>query len=168
MGDMVKKYHIGLFLDKTPKGDSRTWFRVKKSVSLDLTMNPELKEFDYIADETPTQELDKYAPAITQDLTMYKGEADYDFIFERFFNQSVGEDAHTNVCIVFYKEPVDEDESPTHFLAWESDCILSVNDLNGVDSVINFDVKFGGTTKKGYVTVSAGNIEFTEGKYSAI
>lgn len=167
MGDMVKKYHIGLFLDKTPKAETPTWFRIKKSVSLDLTMNPELKEYDYIADEAPTSELDKYAPAISQDLTMYKGEADYDFIFERFFNQSVGEDAHTNICIVFYKEPVDVEEAPTHFRAWKSDCILSINDMNGVDSVLNFDVKFGGTTEKGYVTVSGKTIEFTEGTYSA-
>lgn len=167
MADMVKKYHIGLFLDKTPKEEAPTWFRVKKSVSLDLTMNPELKEYDYIADESPTSELDKYAPAISQDLTMYKGEADYDFVFERFFNQSVGEDAHTNVLIVFYKHPVDEAAEPTHFKAWMTDSILSINDMNGVDSVLNFDVKFGGTTKKGYVTVTGGNVEFTEGTFSA-
>lgn len=166
MADMVKKYHIGLFLDKTPGEASPTWFRIKKSVSLDLTMNPELKEYDYIADESPTSELDKYSPAISQDLTMYKGEDDYDFVFDRFFNQSVGEDAHTNICIVFYKEPADEETTPTHFKAWMSDCVLSINDLNGVDSVLNFDVKFGGTTKKGYVTVSSGSISFTEGTYA--
>ena len=39
--------------------------------------------------------------------------------------------------------------------------------MNGVDSVLNFDVKFGGTTEKGYVTVSGKTIEFTEGTYSA-
>ena len=167
MGDMVKKYHFGLFLDKTPGEETPTWFRIKKSVSLDLTMNPELKDYDYIADESPTKELDKYSPAISQDLTMYKGEEDYDFIFERFFNQSVGEDAHTNVCIVFYKEPEEEGAAPTHFKAWMSDCIISINDMNGVDSVINFDVNFGGTTQKGYVTVSGKTISFTEGPYSA-
>lgn len=166
MGEMVKKWKIAIFLDKS-SNETPDWFRVKKSTGLDIMLNPEIKEFDYIADEAPTQELDKYKPSLAQALTMYKGEDDYDYVFGKFFNLAVGTDAKTKVLICFYQEPVDETDPHTHFKAWQSDCILSVNDLNGVDSVINFDIQFGGTVKKGYVTVTAGVPAFTEGTYSA-
>lgn len=35
-------------------------------------MNPTETEYDYIADENPTTEVDSYKPSIDQDLTMYK------------------------------------------------------------------------------------------------
>lgn len=166
MGEMVKKWKIAPFLNKGTTA-SPDWFRIKKSTALDLMMNPETKEFDYIADESPTTELDKYKPSLSQALTMYKDEDDYEFVFDKFFNMSVGEDAKTEILLVFYQEPVDEGDTHTHFKAWKSSCVISVNDLNGVDSVINFDVTFGGTVSKGYVTISSGVPSFTEGTYSA-
>ncbi len=164
---MVKKHQIALFLDTTPAGAARTWMRVKKSTTIDIAMNPELKDYDYIADESPTTELDKYKPSIDQALTMYEGEPDYQFIFDKFFNMATGDDAKTNVLIVFYQESLDEADTHTVFKAWESDCVISINDLNGNDSVINFDVNFGGTVKKGYATIANQAPTFTEGTYSA-
>ena len=166
MGGMVKKWEIAPFLNKGT-AQSPSWFRIKKSTALDLLMNPETKEYDYIADESPTTELDKYKPSLSQALTMYKGEEDYEYVFDKFFNMSVGEDAKTEILLVFFQEPVDESLAPTHFKAWKSGCVISVNDLNGVDSVLNFDVTFGGTVAKGYVTVTEGVPSFTEGTYSA-
>ena len=65
---MVKKHKIGLFLH-----DGTKYRRVKKSQTLTLSMNPTETEYDYIADENPTTEVDSYKPSIDQDLTMYKG-----------------------------------------------------------------------------------------------
>lgn len=166
MGEMVKKWKIAPFLNKG-KSDLPDWFRIKKSTAIDLLMNPELKDYDYIADESPTTELDKYKPSLSQALTMYKGEEDYEYVFDKFFNMAVGEDAKTEILLVFFQEPVDGSDKPTHFKAWKSGCVISVNDLNGVDSVINFDVLFGGTVAKGYVTIEDKVPSFTEGKYSA-
>lgn len=167
MADMVKKWKIALFLNKGTSTEP-DFFRIKKSTALDLNMNPQILDFDYIADESPTTELDKYKPSLAQALTMYKDEPDYEYIFEKFYNISVGSDAKSEVLIVFYQEPVDEGTEHTHFLAWKSDCMISINDLNAVDSVINFDINFGGTISKGYATVSeTGTVTFTEGTYSA-
>lgn len=157
MQGIIKKHLIALYLNK---GTSQTpdWFRIKKSTALSLALNPETKDYDYIVDESPTTELDKYKPTINQSLTMYKGETDYEEVFKRFYNLSVGEDAKTEVLIVFMAE----DTAANTFKAWKSECVISISEMNAVDSTITFDVLFGGTTKKGTATVSNDIPSFTE------
>jgi len=177
MAGIVKKHLIAPFLnsaiDDTTKLVDKTnpnWLRICKTASFDLTLNPETEDYDYISDENPTTELKSYKPSFNTPLVMYKGEADYDFVFGKFFNLDVGSEAKSEVLIVFFQEPLDtpaEGETNVVFKAWKSDCIISVNDLNSVDSTITFDVLFGGTVKKGYVTVDNGVPTFTEGTYSA-
>ena len=141
MQGIIKKHLIALYLNK---GTSQTpeWFRIKKSTALSLALNPETKDYDYIVDESPTTELDKYKPTINQALTMYKGQEDYEEVFKRFYNLSIGEDAKTECLIVFMAEDTAEDT----FKAWKSDCVISISEMNAVDSTITFDILFGGTT----------------------
>ena len=80
MEGMVKKYHIALFLN-AGTSENPAWVRVKKSTSLELSMNPETQDYDYIVDQNPTTEVLRYKPSLNQPITMYKGEADYDFAF---------------------------------------------------------------------------------------
>ena len=157
MQGIIKKHLIALYLNKgTPQ--TPEWFRIKKSTALSLALNPETKDYDYIVDESPTTELDKYKPTINQALTMYKGEEDYEEVFRRFFNLSVGNDAKTEVLIVFMAE----DTAENTFKAWKSECVISISEMNAVDSTLTFDILFGGTTKKGTATVSDGVPAFTE------
>lgn len=157
---IVKKYKIAPFLNK---GTDLLpdWVRIKKSTAFDLAMNPVTQEYDYIADESPTTELMQYKPSLSQALTMYKGEADYDLIFSKFFNLSTGDDAKSKILLVFFQESSGTGVNET-FKAWQSDCVLSVTNLNGVESTITFDVAFGGTVKKGTVKITDGKPVFTE------
>lgn len=156
MAEMVKKHKIALFLNKgTP--DVPDWVRIKKSTAFDLSMNPETQEFDYIADESPTTELMKYKPSLNQALTMYKGEPDYELIFNMFYELKTGSDAKTEVLIVFYQE----EESENVYKAWKSECVITCNDLNSVDSTLTFDINFGGTVGKGTANISSGSPVFT-------
>lgn len=147
---MVKKHQIALFLNN---GTSNVpdWVRIKKSTALSIGLNPETEEFDYIADQSPTTELKSVKPSLNQSLTMYTDEPDYEMIFNRFYEMKVGQDAHSEVLIVFFQEP---GAGANTFKAWKSDCIISISDLDAVGSVINFDVLFGGTTDKGIATVT--------------
>ena len=86
---LVKKHKIALFLD-TGTG----YKRIKKSESLTISMNPDEQDYDYIADESPTTEVDSYKPSIDQDLVMYKGSDDYEMIFPYFYERRVGSKAH--------------------------------------------------------------------------
>lgn len=172
---MVKKHQIALFLNKAI--DSETglvnktnpaWMRVCKTATFDLNMNPETEEHDYICDENPTTELKKYNPTFTIPLVMYEDDDDYKFIFNKFFKMQTGEEAKSEILLVFFQEPVDTTAvNHAHFKAWRCDCTITTNDLNSVDSTLTFDTNFNGTVKKGYVTVSTGAITaFTEGDYT--
>ena len=107
-------------------------------------MNAETREVDYIVDENPTTILDKYKPSLSQPIVMYKGEPDFEFVFDKFFKQSVGADAEGEVLIVFYGA----DGSTGRAKAWRSKCIFTIDSLNPVDSTITVGIDFAGTTEK--------------------
>ena len=174
---MVKKHLIAAFLNTAVGTDGLVdksapeWTRIKKSTQLSLAMNPETETLDYISDENPTTELIRYNPNFDTPLKMYKGEPDYEFVFDKYFNQKVGDEAKSQILMVYYQEPLDTiTESNTEhkvFKAQLADSTIVVNTLNINDSELDFNTNFGGTTKKGYVTITGGEPVFTEGKYSA-
>lgn len=149
---MVKKHMIGLFLN-----NGTAFKRIKKSTTLTLSMNPEENDYDYIADENPTTEVDRYKPSIDQDLTMFKGEDDYEMIWPYFYNRKTGADAHTTCMIVFMQEPVEGGG----YKAWQTDSVISVQDLAAVDKKLDFKVLFAGDITTGKATMTAGVPTFT-------
>lgn len=144
---MVKKHKIGLFLNP-----GTGYKRVKKSETLTISMNPEENEYDYIADENPTTEIDRYKPSIDQDLTMYKGEEDYEMVWPYFYERKTGLDAHIKCMLVFMHEPA----AAGGYMAWETDSVLSVQDLAAVDKKLNFKILFGGGITNGTAVVTNG------------
>lgn len=154
---MVKKHLIGLFLN-TGTSAAPVWTRIKKSTELTIAMNPETQDFDYIADENPTTELLKYKPTIDQDLTMYKDEADYEMVWPYFYETRTGSDARIECMIAFMMEPA----AGGGYKAWKTDSILSVQDLNAVESKLNFQILFGGTLLRGTAVNMDGVIAFAE------
>lgn len=157
---MVKKHNIGLFL-KPPEASAYT--RVKKSTSLTLSMNPVETEYDYIADENPTTEVEQYKPTIDQDLTMYKGSDDYEMIWPYFYEQKTGMDAHVSCMVVFMHEPVKgEDGDVAGFKAWQTDAIVSVQDMNATEKKLNVKVMFAGDTQRGIATMENDIPTFTK------
>lgn len=155
---MVKKHMIGLFLNTGTPAEP-AWTRIKKSTELTLSMNPETEDFDYIADENPTTELKKYKPTIDQDLTMYRKEDDYKMIWPYFYEMKVGSDAHVECLVVFMQE---KDVTTGGYSAWKTDSVISIQDLNAVDSKINFQILFGGTVEKGTATNTNDTIAFAK------
>ena len=154
-GTMIKKYHVALFLN----GGTTTvpdWKQIKKSTDNTITMNAETQTFDYITDESPTTEINRYAPSLSQPITMYKGEPDYEFVFDKFFNQAVGADAHSDILIVFYGA-----DDSSAYKAWKASCILQIDNMNPVESTITATITFNGTTDKGTVVVTDGVPVFT-------
>ena len=150
-GGIVKKYHVALFLNKgTP--ESPDWFRIKKSTDNTITMNATTNDYDFIADEIPTTILEHYDPSLSQPLTMVKGQPDYEYFFSKFFAQDTGNDAVTEILIVFFNELT----SGTSYKAWKSECSLVFDNMNPVESTITANINFSGTTAKGTATVTNG------------
>lgn len=142
-GTMLKKHHVGLWINSRTYEDPK-WVRIKKSTENTITMNAETREVDYIVDENPTTILDKYKPSLSQPIVMYKGEPDFEFVFDKFFKQSVGADAEGEVLIVFYGA----DGGTGRAKAWRSKCVFTIDSLNPVDSTITVGIDFAGTTEK--------------------
>lgn len=154
-GTMIKKFHVALFLNSGTT-TSPVWKQIKKSTDNTITMNAETQTFDYIVDESPTTEIDRYSPSLSQPLTMYKGEPDYEYLFGKFFEQATGADAHSEILIVFLGHDV-----ASAYKAWKSDCVLTVDNMNPVESTLTISIGFNGTTEKGTATVTDGIPVFT-------
>ncbi len=153
---MVKKYNIGVFVNKgTPEVPD--WLRVCKSTALTVNMNPVTVDRDYICDEHPTTEVTDYKPSMSHPLTMYKGNPDYEYFFGKYYNRATDADAETELLLVHYLE---EDPVDT-FKAEKCNAAVVVRDMNGVDSVINVDLMFNGTSTQGTVVVTGGVPVFT-------
>lgn len=164
MNGIVKKHKIALYLgvkDKTT--NAIKWTRYEKSEALEVSANPEVKEYNYIADEYPTKELDHYNISIAQSLVMFKGNPDYEIMFPRFFAFATGEEAKAPCLLVYYQEPRNDDA--TQFLAhFCPSALFVINSLSAVDGTISFDINFNGEIQQGYVTKDAttGDITFTQ------
>ena len=152
---MIKKYHVALFLNGGTTS-APDWKQIKKSTDNTITMNAETQSFDYIVDEAPTTEINRYAPSLSQPITMYKGEDDYEFVFDKFFDQAVGADAHSEILIVFYGA-----DAASAYKAWKASCILQIDNMNPVESTITATITFSGTTDKGTAVVTDGVPVFT-------
>lgn len=88
---------------------------------------------------------------------MYKGSDDYEMVFPYFYERRTGSDAHAKCLVVFMHEPA----TGGGYKAWETESVISVQDLNAVDKKLNFKVLFGGTITNGKVTMDAGEPTFT-------
>lgn len=165
MGDLVKKTKIVPFIN-TSSTSTPSWTQIKKSTSFTLAMNPQTKTFDFISSETPQNEIDSYQPSLAQSITMFKGEPDYEAIFDMLYNRATGAEAHRDALIVFYKEsytPSDESQL-TYFKCWKIDALVVINQLDSVNENIDFDLNLN-DIENGAVTVSNGTPTFIAGEW---
>ena len=154
---MIKKHQIGLFVD-TSSTSTAAFKRIKKSTELTLAMNPETEDYDYIADENPTTELTSYKPEIEQPLKMIKGEDDFEYFWDLFYDMKVGEEAKTTAIVAFMFDCTETGTGTVvkHYAAWKVEATVVFNEMNANDSELNFNLNFGGTVSKGWVKLTEG------------
>lgn len=154
---------VALYLDKSTN-DTPSWLRIKKSTVLTISYNPETEDFDYIADDTKTTEVKAYAPAIDQDLAILPNEEDYEFVNGMRKKLPVGKEAHLN-CLLVY---LNDGTSSSGFYAEKTDAVITFNDYNAVDGVIDFNIGFCGTPEKGTATIVEGVPTFSKSSLAAL
>ena len=155
-GEQLKKYHVALLLNNGTS-DTPDWVQIEKSTDNTITMNAETEDRDFIVDTNPTTILLKYKPSMSEPITLYKGNPDYEFFWKKFYNRSVGSNASTEILVVFMNE---EPESGK-YQAWRCDCVCVCDNLNPVDSTLTFTINFNGSIKDGTVSVTDGTPVFT-------
>ena len=163
---MIKKHLIALFVD-TSNTDTPTWTRIKKSTEIAIAMDAQTEEYDYIADEIPTTELEQYKPSIDQPLKMLENEPDFQYFWDLFYHMRIGEEAKTKCMIVFLFDNKGTSESPA-YSAWSGECTIAFDEMNGNDSELSFNLALGADTKIGTATVTGTAPDyvptFTEGE----
>ena len=98
---------------------------------------------------------------------MFKGEPDYEAIFDMLFNRATGAEAHRDALIVFYKEsytPTGESQ-PIYYKCWKIDALVVINQLDSVNENIDFDLNLN-DIENGAVTVLNGVPSFVAGTWS--
>jgi hypothetical protein len=142
-----------MFLD-TKKDNTfadNTWARIDKSTIFDLAFNPQTTSNDYIDNDMPVEEVDKYQPEMAQEITLLEGNPMFDFVYEMAYNLPVGEEVKVPYLLCF---------GGTEKKAWRGMSTILVNNLNTVDSKISFTIKFN-TIEKGTYEVAEGAPTFT-------
>lgn len=163
MAGKVKKFQIALFLNLGTTQEPK-YTRIKKSTELTLNFDPQTEDYDYIADESPTTDLERYAPKIEGlPLTMYKGEPDFEGLWNFAYNLKTGGDSVTDALLVYM---FDEDAKKTgQWKAWKAECAVVIKQMNAVDGTLEFDLPFRGTVQRGTVSKTEDIPVFTgEGK----
>ena len=150
---MIKKNQIGIFF----KVDG-VYKRIKKSTELEIATESNTEEFEFIADVNPTEMVKNYKISLSQDLVMIKGEDDFEFFYEKFYNLPLVPEVKVDTMVVFMFDGT----SSTGYKAWETTSTIIYDNMNGVDSKINFGINFGGTIDLGTATMVDGVPTFTK------
>lgn len=143
-----------------------SWVQIKKSTTFSLAFNPQTKTFDFISSENPEEEIDSYQPALSQSLTMFDDEPDFQTVFEMAYHLPTGGDAHKDVLLVFYAKKYEtEDTTPvTYYAAWKVNSVVKLGTLDSVNQSIDFDLALNERTE-GAVTVANGVPTFVAGTW---
>ncbi|WP_147612326.1 hypothetical protein [Treponema pectinovorum] len=160
-GEQVRKYHVALLVNKGTK-ESAEWVQIEKSTDNTITMNAETEDRDFITDEQATTILTKYKPSMSEPITLFKGNGDYEYFWDKFYNGAVGSNATTQILVVFMNE-----EKSAAYQAWLCDCVLVCDNLNPVDGTLTFTINFNGTIEKGTVTIKSDGVPTFKNNTSA-
>lgn len=147
-GEQIKKYHVALFVKKT----SGTYVQISKSTDNTITMNAETVDRDFIVDKSPTTLVERYKPSLSEPITLFKGDLDYEFFWDLFYSQKTGANAQGKILVVFMNEDSTGD-SGDEFKAWEADCTFICDNLNPVESTLTFNINMNGTPTMGTVSI---------------
>lgn len=133
-GTVIKAEDIAIFIKDTE------YFRLEHTTSLDITCDTETDEKKFIAHRSKTVFEKAKSFALSNDLYTIKGEKDYEFFFEKWYESLAKPIADLETLIV-YKGHGD---ASTGYKAWHfPKTKLMFADYNGVDSTLNYDFNFG-------------------------
>lgn len=152
-----KKHQTQLFLRTAGTADLPTWSRLGLSTVLDIAMNTESEDYDFIKDENPTTIVEKYAPSLAQEHMAKEGDSCFEYLWSLFYNMEYGTAVETEALIVFPKAG----SGNNSFQAWKMPATIVLNNFDFVAKKINFDIKTAGTIEKGTAVVTDGAPVFT-------
>ena len=143
IGSLINRTKIVPFIN-TGTESAPAWMQFKKSTSFNLALNPVTKTYSFISEENEVEEITGYKPSLPQEIVMFKGEPDYDAMFDLLYHRYTGAQAHKQVLIAFYQEErkytPSGGEEKTIFMGWLVDALVKVNNLDTENEHIAVDL----------------------------
>lgn len=127
----------------------------------DINYNPESETIKYIHEDASNTDLTGYAPAFDTTQRTYENEPIFEYMYEKMRARAVGDEAVTDYLKVYMFKKLGEGI----YEAEKCKCTVSITSFKG--SEIGYTINENGDPISGYVTITAGEVTFTEGKYTA-
>lgn len=131
--DLITKEQVALFFQA-----ESAYKRLKKSETLTISANAETTEFEFIADKSKTTLVKSYNHSLDQDLTMIKGEEDFEYFFSLYLNSVDTKNITIPMLVAF----MFDGDTTNGYSAWQTNATIVFTDMNAVDSKLNFSIYF--------------------------
>ena len=155
----ITKNMAAIAIDTSDGSGEADFKRIDKSTIFALNMNPEEKTYDYINQEFPTKEIERYAPSMDQEIATRKGNPIYEFMANKFYNCDL---AHGKSLLCFPENEKGEKK------AWlVCDTTFSLTSADFVEGKLTWTMSFGGNIDRGTWDIADGKIKFTSGAAGA-
>lgn len=157
----IKRSAYASFLNVGTKTEP-SFKRMGQGISeMSLEYNAEEESEKYIHQDSATHMITGYAPASDVEQKCYKGEDIFEYVDAKRRARAVESDAETQILDVFMYDKKAEGV----YAAELNEAIIVISSFSG--DTIGYAVKRNGDPVQGYVTITDGNITFTEGEYTA-
>ena len=141
--------------------------RMGKGISeMKESYNAEEESYQFIDEDSATNEVESYSPSFDATQRCYVGEKIFEFIDNKRKNLAVGEEAKTNCLKVYLYNQLAENI----YEAAKINTTIVIGDFDAKE--ITYNVKQNGNQTQGYVTITTDDknnktVVFTAGKYAA-
>lgn len=159
--DVIKTSSIAAFLNTTPSAEAESWARFRKQNEINIKYDAEVSEENYIDEDGPTSEVERYKVSFDGEYVAYKGDAIFDYLDEIRQSRATGTAAETDVMLVYIYDSEGEAYS-----AEKSTAAITITEFGGEGgggkAHINYTVNLNGDPKRGTCTITNGKPAFTE------
>lgn len=158
--DVIKTSAVAAFLNTTPSESSEDWQRIRKQNELNISYDAEVSEENYIDEDGPTSEVERYKVSFDGEYVAYKGDAVFEYLDTIRKTRATGASAQTDVLLVNIY-----DATGNSYSAEKSKAVITITEFGGEGGGgkvhINYSVNLNGDPQVGTCTVTDGKPAFT-------
>lgn len=149
MGKLTRDLFIPC-LDTSEAKDGSAWVPIDLSTQFELSFEPNEETYSYICYKNDSNEVTGYAPTMDQEIVLDNTNPMYKFAFPLCMSMPTGSDAKVPILLVYPDMTTGE---PTRGMVWW-DGAVSPDNLNTVDGLLAFGLKFNGDATEGTVAIT--------------
>lgn len=158
--DIIKTSAIAAFINTTPGETSPSWNRFRKQNELKIGYDAEVSEENYIDEDGPTSEVERYKVSFDGEYVAYKGDAVFEYLDKLRKTRATGASAQTDVLLVNIY-----DETSGSYSAEKSRAVVTITEFGGEGgggkAHINYSISLNGNPEVGTCTIADGKPVFT-------